>query len=388
MKLEKELEEMLHACAQCFYCRVCPAFQSIKWESVSPRGRVYMLKGLKNKKIKLEPKLVEDFYKCTTCGACEEQCQTALHLVDLWEMARAEMVREGLAPLPVHKKLRELALQTDNPYGEPKEKREDWIKGYKCEENAEIMYFAGCTASFRAVELAKNTVDLFNKVGLKFAYAGKNEYCCGSPFLRTGQRDIAYGLFRKNYEEWRKRGVKTIVSSCAGCYRTILIDYPKIAKELGLEWNFEVLHTSQLVNRLIKEGKLSPQKISAKVTYHDPCHLGRHTKVYEEPREVIKAIGAELIEMERNRGESFCCGSGGGVKSQFKDLAGAIGKNRIQEAKETGAEYLVSCCPFCKYHLKQMADEQGIQLKVVDLVELVNNLAVKGEYKGEDIRCA
>jgi len=92
--------------------------------------------------------------------------------------------------------------------------------------------------------------------------------------------------------------------------------------------------------------------------------------------------------MERNRGESFCCGSGGGVKSQFKDLAGAMGKNRIQEAKETGAEYLVSCCPFCKYHLKQMADEQGIQLKVVDLVELVKNLAVKGEYKGEDIRCA
>jgi Fe-S oxidoreductase len=148
MKLEKELEEMLHACAQCFYCRVCPAFQSIKWESVSPRGRVYMLKGLKNKKIKLEPKLVEDFYRCTTCGACEEQCQTALHLVELWEMARAEMVKEGLAPLPAHKKLRELALQTDNPYGEPKEKREDWIKGYKYEENAEIMYFAGCTASF------------------------------------------------------------------------------------------------------------------------------------------------------------------------------------------------------------------------------------------------
>ncbi|MDI9645424.1 MAG: (Fe-S)-binding protein [Archaeoglobales archaeon] len=387
MRVEKEINDLVTACAQCFYCRVCPAFQTIKWESVSPRGRVYTIKGLIRRKIELEPQLVEDFYKCTTCGACEEQCQTTLPLVDIWEHVRAEFVKEKVAPLPAHKKIRELAEKSGNPYGEPQEKKIEWIKGYKYNESGELLYFAGCTASFRAVELAKNTVELFNKAGVEFTFAGKDEYCCGSPFLRTGQRDIAYEFFKKNYNEWKKRGVKTIVSSCAGCYRTILIDYPKIAKELGLDWDFKVMHTSQLVNKLIKEGKLTPKKFEAKVTYHDPCHLGRHTKVYEEPREVIKAIGAELIEMDRNRGESFCCGSGGGVKSQFKDLAGAIGKNRIQEAKETGAEYLISCCPFCKYHLKQMAEESGVNIKVADLVEIVNNLVGSSDIKAEDIKC-
>lgn len=374
MKVSEEIEKAAFTCAQCFYCRVCPAFQTLKWESVSPRGRIYMIKSILKGKLKPDQMLVEEFYKCTTCGACEVQCQTSLELIDVWEGVRHEFVKEGLAPLAAHKRIRESAEKTGNPYGEPAEKREEWIKDFKFNESGELLYFAGCTSSFRALELAKNTVELLNKANVEFAYAGKDEYCCGSPFLRTGQRDIAYEFFKKNYNEWKKRGVKTIVSSCAGCYRTILRDYPKIAKELGYEWDFEVIHTVHILNKLIKEGRIKPNKLEARVTYHDPCHLGRHTGVYEEPREVIKAIGAELIEMERNRENSFCCGSGGGVKSQFKELAGEMGKNRIQEANETGAEYLLSCCPFCKYHLMQVAKENGIDMKVMDLVEIVNEL--------------
>ncbi|MGY0288724.1 MAG: (Fe-S)-binding protein [Thermoproteota archaeon] len=374
MKIEKEVEDAILKCAQCFYCRVCPAFTVIKWESVSPRGKLYALRGIKNGVIKLDQELVEDFFRCTTCGACEEVCQTSLNLVDLWEKVRNDLVKDGKAPLVHHKRIRDLAEKFDNPYGEPREKREEWIRGFKYRDSGDTIYFAGCTASFRAPEIAKSTVNLFNKAGLEVAYLGRYEYCCGSPFLRTGQRDIAYEFFKKNIEEWRKRGVKRIITSCAGCYRTLLLDYPKIAKELGYEWNFEVLHSSQVLNKLIKEGKISPRKLDATVTYHDPCHLGRHAKVYEEPREVIRAMGANLVEMERNRGDSFCCGSGGGVKSQFKDLALSMGKIRINEARETGAEYLISCCPFCKYHMKDAAKAEGIEIKVVDLVEVLDEL--------------
>ncbi|MCS7102418.1 MAG: (Fe-S)-binding protein [Candidatus Korarchaeum sp.] len=372
MKISKEIEGAFLECARCFYCRICPSFTVINWESVSPRGKLYILRGLKEKKLKINQEIIEDFYRCTTCGACEEVCQTSLSLVELWEIIRSEFVNEGLAPLNNHKRIRELAEKTGNPYGEPQEKREGWISGFEFKNGGDTLYFAGCTASFRATEIAKNTAGLFNKIGIEFAYAGRDEYCCGSPFLRTGQKDIAYEFFKKNYEVWKDRKVKRIIASCAGCYRTLLIDYPKIAKELGYPWDIEVLHVSQLLNRLLMSDKLKVNKLDVKVTYHDPCHLGRHTKIYEEPRNVIKSLGAELIEMERNREDSFCCGAGGGVKSQFKDLALSIGKERVKEAQETGAEYLVSCCPFCKYHLRDAAKEEGINIKVVDLVELVN----------------
>ncbi|MEM1984945.1 MAG: heterodisulfide reductase-related iron-sulfur binding cluster [Candidatus Korarchaeum sp.] len=372
MKIGKEVEEAFLKCARCFYCRVCPSFTVVKWESVAPRGKLYILRGLRSGKIKLNQEIVEDFYKCTTCGACEEICQTSLDLVDLWETIRGEFVSEGMAPLAHHRRIRELAEKTGNPYGEPQEKRESWIGEFKYENSGDTLYFAGCTASFRAIEIAVNTVELFNRIGVRFVYAGKDEYCCGSPFLRTGQKDIAYEFFKRNYKVWVEKGVKRIITSCAGCYRTLLFDYPEIARDLGYPWDFEVIHTSQLLSKSIEDGRLKLTKLNAKITYHDPCHLGRHAKVYEEPRNVIKALGSEFIEMERNKGDSFCCGAGGGVKSQFKELALSIGKMRIKEAERTGADYLVSCCPFCKYHLKDAAKEEGVSIKVVDIVELVN----------------
>ncbi len=368
MKFSDTIEREAFVCAQCHYCRVCPVYDVIGWESVSPRGRMFILKSII--KGELNPDIViEDFYKCTTCGACEAVCQTLIPLVDVWEEARAEFVKNKKAPLPIHKRLREVAEKTGNPYGEKREERGKWAEKYKIKERAEIIYFAGCTACYRTKELAESTVEFLMKAGIDFCYAGEEEFCCGSPFLRTGQREIAYEFFKKNYEEWKRRGVKKILTTCAGCFRTISRDYPKIAKELGYKWDFEVIHTVQLIHKLLKEKKIELESWEERVTYHDPCHLGRHMGVYEEPREVLRILNAELVEMERNRENAFCCGAGGGLRSQFKEIAMKIGKKRIEEAEKTKARYIVSCCPFCKLHLMQSAEGK---FKVIDIVEVVN----------------
>ncbi|RLI73637.1 (Fe-S)-binding protein [Archaeoglobales archaeon] len=358
------------ACARCNYCKVCPVYTVESWESSSPRGKLYAIKSLVEKEINIDARTVKELFKCTTCGICEVICQVEIPLVKLWEELREFLNNNGYV-LPVHKKLKERTFREWNPYGESREKRIEWLNEINIKpSSSELLYFAGCTSSYRVQNLAKNTVELFSKVDVKFSYAGINEFCCGSPFLRTGQMDIAQKLFLKNYKIWKEMDVRRIVTSCAGCYRTIAKDYPRIAEKLGYNFDFEVLHTVQLLDEIIDDVNLS--KINIKATYHDPCHLGRHMGVYEEPRRVIKKLGIELVEMERNRDNAFCCGAGGGVRSQFKELAFEIGKLRVKEALDTDTKYLISCCPFCELHLSQSLKYFDEKISVLDLVEVVN----------------
>jgi len=225
--------------------------------------------------------------------------------------------------------------------------------------------------SFKLQNLAKSTASVLNKLGIDFTIAGKNEYCCGSPFLRTGQKDIVERLFEKNFLYWQKAGIERIITSCPGCYRTISLDYPKIAEEKGYEFDIEVIHTVSILDKM---GVFEKTEKIAKATYHDPCHLGRHMGIYEEPRNVIKKLGMDFVEMERNRQQALCCGAGGGLRSQFPEISFEIGKQRVLEAMETGAEYLITCCPFCEYHLSKSAEKLGNRIKVVDLVEIAEKL--------------
>ena len=165
--------------------------------------------------------------------------------------------------------------------------------------------------------------------------------------------------------------VKKIIATCAGCYRTLKIDYPKWIEE----WDFEVLHSIEVIDESIQSGTIKiKNKIPGVMTYHDPCHLGRHAEVYDAPRRVIKAIKQdEFIEMRRNKANAYCCGAGGGVKSGFPEFALEVAIDRIKEAEETGAEWLTSNCPFCLGNLKDAALESRSKIKVVDLLELVKN---------------
>jgi heterodisulfide reductase subunit D len=306
---------------------------------------------------------------------CEEVCQVNIPLIEFWESIRSSIVDHGYAPLPVHKRLKEIAFEKHNPYGELPEARGDWMpEGIEISKNSNLVYFAGCTASYRMKELSRNSVEVFGKLGIEFNYLGGDEWCCGSPFIRTGQLDIVRDLVRHNITSWKNQGAETIVATCSGCFRTIKIDYPRFAKELGLDFNFNILHISEFIDNLIQEGKVKfSRKLNAKATYHDPCHLGRHVKVYDPPRNILRALGVELIEMDQIKDEALCCGAGGGVKSQFKDLAESISEKRVRQALETKADLLTSCCPFCKLNLKDGVKKiKGADMELKDVIELVN----------------
>lgn len=213
-----------------------------------------------------------------------------------------------------------------------------------------MLYFRGCTAREKQTDISKATELILKKAGVDF-HTLDDEKCCGSVLLRTGFIDEATQQIQKNAEVLKG---KKIITSCAGCYKTLKDDYE------GLD----VVHISQLLDELIKEGKLELSKGDLDVTYHDSCHLGRHSNVFDEPRNVIRSV-ANLIEMENARENSLCCGAGGGVKSAYPEIANQMASSRIEQARKTGCMTLVTPCPFCKLNL------ENDDLEVLDLTEFL-----------------
>ena len=221
-----------------------------------------------------------------------------------------------------------------------------------------LLYFRGCTAREKLNSISKATERILKAANVKYEILD-DEKCCGSVLLRTGFLDDAIEQMNGNLKDLEGR---TILTSCAGCYKTLKEDYKKY-----LSVELKVIHISQLLEQLIKENKISIKgKDNLNVTYHDSCHLGRHAGEYEAPRNVINSI-SNLVEMENIKEKSRCCGSGGGVKSAYGELSDSIANLRIKEAEETGADLLVSACPFCKLNLSQNSDD----LEVLDLSEFV-----------------
>jgi Fe-S oxidoreductase len=228
-------------------------------------------------------------------------------------------------------------------------------------EGKEVVYFRGCMGLYREKNIAESTMKLLEKANVSYALV--DEVCCGSVALRTGDKKIAKELAKENLEKIKQTGANTVIFSCAGCLRTFIKDYPNF--EIN---NLKLIHSSQYFLELIKEGKLKIKDgKNLKLTFHDPCHMGRHLKIYDEPREIIKGLpNVEFVEMKRSKEDSRCCGAGGGVKSLFGDLSIAMAKERINDAKEVEAEIIVSTCPFCKRNLKDASE-----MEVVDLSELL-----------------
>ena len=213
-----------------------------------------------------------------------------------------------------------------------------------------MLYFRGCTARERETSIAHATELLLRRANVDF-YTLDDEKCCGSVLLRTGFIDEANEQIKKNTDVLKG---ELVLTSCAGCYKTLKDDYD------GLD----VIHISQLLFQLIEEGKLNFSKKDLNVTYHDSCHLGRHSEVFDEPRNVIES-SANLVEMENIRENSLCCGAGGGVKSAYPEVAGQMASSRIAQAKQTGCETLITACPFCKLNL------ENDDMEVLDLTEFL-----------------
>ncbi|MCQ2069515.1 MAG: (Fe-S)-binding protein [archaeon] len=374
------IEKELTACVQCGYCiNVCEAHRQTPWESVTPRGKIYYINqinvaGPLDKPLKrvasLNPYFVEAIYKCTGCGNCEAVCHAKIPLVELWETVRTWLVSNGVGPMPAHKGMATKIAAVHNSYGDNQAKRGDWwpaeVPKY---DIPDVVFFAGCTGSFRQQAIPQTGVRVLNRAGVKMNTLGSDEWCCTSPLLRTGNTSLTLECAEHVVEKADAIGAKDMVMTCSGCYKTISSDFGVYYAKVGQN----VYHFTQYAEKLIKERKLAiNHPFEHKITYHDPCHLGRHMGVYDAPRNVLKAIkGVELIEMKRNRVNSMCCGAGGGYKGQFNNFAVRIASDRVKEAESTGAEILVTACPFCVTNLSQGAKAINSKIKVMDLGEIL-----------------
>lgn len=355
----RKVKKELMTCTYCGFCKsVCPTFQKVGWDPSVARGRMILAYGLLQKDIPADPSVLEYLYQCTTCKDCERRCPSKISVVDVVESARRDLVAAGHM-LPRHRAIVEKVAETGNPYGEKKSVPETLGSAPK---KAKVGYFVGCTATYRDRALADATISILNKLGEDYTLI--EEVCCGSVLQRIGvaEKEVE-DLWEKNVQNIRSLGVETVVFSCAGCYRMFKEEYPK-----RFDLGFEVLHiTEYLAGRKLD---LGPYK--GVITYHDPCHLGRHCHVYEAPRKVLASIpDAELREMPRNRETAACCGGGGGVRSAYPDLSKAIAGRRVEEA--SFADLLVTTCPFCVNNLK--AGAEGMKApEIIDLVQLVDRL--------------
>lgn len=384
--LEKYREE-LYCCTRCGTCKYiymnyansCPSGIKFRFETFYPSGRIHIGRGLLEGQLEWSERIRDILFSCPTCGACTVNCQSrhSSEIVNIIEALRADCVRQGIGPLPTQKAFADSVRTEHNPYKEKHADRLNWKQGIEAEvpqkATADVLYFVGCTSSYRQKDLAQATVKVLNKLGVDYTVS-EDEWCCGSPLMRTGQLDSVQGLVEHNLELIKKTGATKVITSCAGCYRTIKIDFPKYAKILE---GVEILHVTEYLAQMIKEGKLSlPKKLeNTVVTYHDPCHLGRHSGVYDAPRTIIEAIpGITFIEMGRFGENAWCCGAGGGVKSGLKDWAVEISSERIKDAESTGCTILLSACPFCKTNLEDAIAATTSEIKFMDIITLLNHL--------------
>jgi len=367
---------------------ICPVREHTGgFDAYTAKGRLSIARALLEHRVEITDGLLDITYSCTLCGNCTEHClmvnpeawhafpeiKRQDHLIDpaaVTEALRADIFNAGLVPSK-HRIMLEWCKEHHNPYMEKHKDRLRWIpKERELPSEGEVAYFAGCTMPYREAHLCRAAVKIMEDAEVNVSIV-PDEWCCGSIFLRVGATDFARKLAEHNISAIETTGAKTVVTHCSGCFRTLKLDYPKLIGELP----FEVVHTTEFFRDLINEGQLQPKtRVKAKVSYHDPCHLGRHAGIYDAPRDILRAIPKiELVELPRTRQNSFCCGAGGGVKSCFPELAADIGTDRIKEAEEVGADCLVSACPFCLINLRDSAKTLKSNVKVCDILELLAN---------------
>jgi heterodisulfide reductase subunit D len=233
-----------------------------------------------------------------------------------------------------------------------------------------LVYFAGCMATYRLPQIAEATIKILKHAGIDFKMLGEDEWCCGSVTLRTGFVEDGKVMARHNVDALKAVGATRVLTACAGCFRTFAMDYPSL---LGEELPFEMVHFPTLLRELIEDGKIEfPDGGKIGVTYHDPCHVGRHMGIYDDPREALDAIpNVELVEMHKSRETASCCGAGGGLRSTNRDLAREAAETRISEAEETGASVLTTACPFCTFNLRDGVKRSGSDIEMLDFPEFV-----------------
>jgi Fe-S oxidoreductase len=416
MSLEQYREHMA-MCMRCSCCKfipmqrvqgdkytyVCPSITKYNFHSYSGGGRLNIGLAMLKNGFKYTDKLLDIVYNCQMCGACGVSCNynMDMEVMEPINEFRIKCVEGGKINPALEKVI--AGLRKEGSMVPVKGKRGDWASGLNlknaAKEKVDILYHVGCLTSYDKdmQRLAKATVKILQKADVNFGIAGDNETCCGGRAYQMGYEQDFLNQAKKNMAMIKKAGVKTIVTSCADGYQAFKVLYDKF----NLKGNLEVLHISEFVDRLIKDGKLKPQKkVAMAITYHDPCHLGRlgepwiHWEgkrlsksfvfdppkeyrrgthgIYEPPRDVLKSIpGIRFTEMTRIKEYAWCCGAGGGVNESNPEFAQWTAQERIEEAGSTGAEAIVTACPWCEKTFNETVKGNGSSLKVYDIVELV-----------------
>jgi Fe-S oxidoreductase len=414
----QDYQGYVERCCRCSVCKfvplqkvkgirhsyVCPSISKYNFNAYSGGGRLLTIKSMLKNGLNYNDKLREIVYNCQMCGACGVSCNYAMDIevMEPINELRIKCVQDGQTHPALDKVI--AGLRKDNSMVPVRGKRGDWATGLglknATEEKVDVLYHVGCLTSYdpEMHKLAKATAKILQKVGINFGIAGDAEVCCGGRAYQMGYEDAFLGQAKKNMALIKKAGVKTLVTGCADGYRAFKVLYEKF----HLKEDLQVLHITEYLHQLIREGKLKLSKrVDLNVTYHDPCNLGRlgepwiHWEgkqkpgnrymfdppkeyrrgehgVYEPPRGVLESIaGLTLSEMDRIKEYAWCCGAGGGVNESNTDFSIWTAQERIQEAESTGAEAIVTACPWCEKNFSEAIKAGGSQLKVYDIVELV-----------------
>ena len=354
----------------CYQCGTCTA--TCPWNLV----RSFMVrKAMHQAQLGVVDFESEDMWLCVTCKWCVDRCPRGVGIIDVWRSFRRAIVEMGIGGVPDSVRLTAKNISSvGNPQGEDREKRTDWAReaGVKqFTKGMDVLLFSCCYNAYdpKLIRVAKATAKVMQKAGVNFGILGNEQNCCGESIRKAGNEELFKTLVQTNADSFNKAGVTKIVVTSPHCYHTLKNEYP----DLGAK--FEVMHSSQFIAELIKDGKIKPTKeIKKRVTLHDSCYLGRHNNVYDEPRNVLKSIpGIELVEMYNCRENGLCCGGGGGriwaetkKGERFSDL-------RLQQALDVNANVLAAACPYCMANFEDsvLSMDKGSAIEVKEISELV-----------------
>ncbi|MGZ8635802.1 MAG: heterodisulfide reductase-related iron-sulfur binding cluster [Actinomycetota bacterium] len=382
----------LYACTECGRCQsACPAWNTGK--PLSPKLLIMDLRdhlleegprvlaareaGEAAPATQLVPDVVDDeaVWACTTCGACMQECPVDIEHIDtIVDLRRNLVMAESRFPPEAGALLRNLEAAS-NPWGLSQAQRADWAAGLDVrvvgdgERAPEYLYWVGCAGSFddRAKAISRAVVEVLRHAGVSFAILGPRELCTGDPARRMGNEYLFQTLAERNVETMQEAGVTKVVANCPHCFNTLRNEYPDYGGK------FEVLHHSQLIARLVADGRLRPDgRVPAIVAYHDPCYLGRHNDIYRDPRRAIEAIpGVRSVEMPRHAERGLCCGAGGARMWMEERIGKRINQERMDEAASTGADTVGVACPYCLIMLDDGARARGDDTRVLDIAQLL-----------------
>jgi len=354
----KKYRDQLLRCSSCGSCRaVCPVFGISKRPALNARGKMLILKEVMEGTIELNDELIETLFQCTTCASCAENCPSGVNPPEIIKQARKDMVNLGSCH-PAFKAMNEVLKTSTNIYAE--EESEDFDRPKK--ETAEYVYFVGCVGLYREDEATEAALELMDRLDIDYTLI--EEVCCSGVLEDVGFA-INENLASTNIERILATGAKTVITGCPYCVRT----FNNKTQYAGLGENgVQVIHISQF----LKDFDLGV-KTDKRVTYHDPCDLGRHCGIYEEPREIIRKIAPNFVEMRHHHADSLCCGAGGGVRGAFAKNSISMARRRLQEAEEIDADVVLTECNSCAHNLAN-AKFRAQKFRIYTTAEFINHL--------------